>query len=408
MKVSKLILLVTVVAAVVFALSACGGIGGGGSTIKIVSSLPLTGGDSDAGVGMANAAKQALTKHGDKSGSYTITFESLDDASAARGAWDPDVETSNANKAVADKSVLVYLGTYNSGAVKLSIPILDAAGPLVIISGANTYPGLTKKAGAQPDEPDKYYPSGVRNYTRTCPADDIQGKVAAHWVKEAGFKSVYILDDQQLYGKGIADVFEAEAKATGINVLGHEGADTKATDYSAVATKIANLKPDTVYYGAVASSHPGLILKALHSAGWKGQFFAPDGLAQASFIKEAGSDAEGTFVTFGGLPPAELAKASPEGKAWYDDYVKTFGLKPDPYATYNYEAMLVALKAIDDCVAKNDVTRKCVRDAVFATKDFKGILGTTWSFDANGDTTLTAMSENVVKNGDFQFIGLIK
>lgn len=407
MKLSRLIFLLAIVAALAIAFTACGGAGGGG-TIKIVSSFPLTGGDSDAGVGMANAAKQAITKHGFKSGNYTLTYDSWDDASAARAAWDPDVETSNGNKAAADKSILVYLGTYNSGAAKLSIPILDASGPLVMISGGNTYPGLTKKAGAQPDEPDKYYPAGVRNYTRTCPADDIQGKVAAHWVKEAGFKSVYILDDQQLYGKGIADVFEAEAKATGINVLGHEGADTKATDYSALATKITSLNPDTVYYGAVASSHPGLILKALHSAGWKGQFFGPDGLAQQSFIQESGSDAEGSFITFGGLPPAELANASPEGRAWYDDYVKTFGLKPDPYATYSYEAMLVGLKAIDECVAKNDVTRKCVRDQVFATKDFKGILGATWSFDANGDTSLTTMSKNVVKNGDFQFIGLIK
>jgi branched-chain amino acid transport system substrate-binding protein len=427
MKASKLMLMVALVVALALTLSACGGAaapttapsgggtqattapsGGGftGNTIKLVSSYPLTGGDSDAGVGIVNASKQAFAKHGAKSGNYTLVYESWDDASAARGSWDPDVETSNANKAAADPSILVYLGTYNSGAVELSIPILDQAGPLVIISAANTYPGLTKKIGAQPDEPDKYYPTGVRNYTRVCPADDIQGKVGANWVKSAGFKSVYILDDQQLYGKGIADVFEAQAKANGTQVLGHDGVDTKATDYSAQATKIANLNPDVVYYAAVASSHPGLIVKALHSAGWKGQFMGPDGIAQQSYVKEAGADAEGTFVTFAGLPPEEIAKASAEGKAWYDDYVKTYNLKPDPYSTYGYEAMSVALAAIDSCVQKGDVSRKCVRDAVFATKDFKGILGRTWSFDANGDTTLTTMSKNVVKNGDFQFMGI--
>ena len=39
-------------------------------------------------------------------------------------------------------------------------------------------------------------------------------------------------------------------------------------------------------------------------------------------------------------------------------------------------------------------------DAVFATKDYDGVLGK-WSFDANGDTSLTTMSGRQVKNGKF-------
>ena len=47
-----------------------------------------------------------------------------------------------------------------------------------------------------------------------------------------------------------------------------------------------------------------------------------------------------------------------------------------------------------------------VRDQVFATKDFKGILGTTWSLDANGDTTVVTMSKNQVKDGKFTYLGV--
>ncbi len=72
---------------------------------------------------------------------------------------------------------MVYIGTFNSGAAKISIPILNAA-DVVMISPANTYTGLTKPGKGEPDEPDKYYPNGKRNYTRVIPADDLQGALA--------------------------------------------------------------------------------------------------------------------------------------------------------------------------------------------------------------------------------------
>src|SRR2546427_1137 len=83
--------------------------------------------------------------------------------------------------------------TFSSGAAKLSIPILDQAGPLVMISPANTYAGLTKDAshGAEADEPGKYYPGGTRNYARVVTADDVQGAVDAKYMSEKlGVKAV--------------------------------------------------------------------------------------------------------------------------------------------------------------------------------------------------------------------------
>jgi branched-chain amino acid transport system substrate-binding protein len=219
---------------------------------------------------------------------------------------------------------------------------------------------------------------------------------------------VYILDDQQLYGKGVADVFEAEAKKIGLDVKGHEGIDTKASDYSALATKIAQINPDGVYIGAIESNHPGLVLKALRAAGYKGKYGGPDGTFTTSVIAEAGADAEGMYATAGGLPPAEIAKASDAGKKWLDAYKAKFNADPEFYATYSYETMNVILAALDKCSAAGTVTRKCVRDAVFATKDFNGMLGQTWSFDANGDTTLTTMSANIVKDGKWTFISPLK
>src|SRR5919202_5762089 len=291
-------------------------------TIKIVSSLPRTGSDKAQSDTMVNAIKMALDENNGKVGGATVTYEDWDDATAAAGHWDPAQETSNANKAAADKDIMVYIGTFNSGAAKLAIPILGQAGPLVMISPANTYPGLTKTAGADVGEPDKYYPTKVRNYCRVCPADDIQGAVAAQWAKDLGATKVYILDDQQLYGKGIADVFEASAKKIGLQVLGHEGIQEKAADYKALMNKIKALNPDLIYYGGITGAGAGQLVKDKVGVGMPNdqvKFMGPDGIYEQAFIESAGAEnAEKVYATFGGIPPDKLTG---KAKEWADAYL---------------------------------------------------------------------------------------
>src|SRR5262249_14332789 len=111
--------------------------------VTIVSSLPRTGASKGQTDTIVNAYKIALNEHNNKVGNATSTFRDMDDATAAKGAWDGPTEADNANKALNDPDVMVYLGTYNSGAAKVSIPILCPAN-LGMVSPANTYPGLTK------------------------------------------------------------------------------------------------------------------------------------------------------------------------------------------------------------------------------------------------------------------------
>ena len=135
-------------------------------TLKIVSSLPLTGASLTQTDTIVKSIQLKL-KQINKTvcdGKYKVVYESKDDASAALGKWDPAVETENATKAAADASVVAYIGTFNSGAAKLSIPILNKA-EVVMVSPANTYSGLTKEIGADKKvgEPGVYYPNGKRN-----------------------------------------------------------------------------------------------------------------------------------------------------------------------------------------------------------------------------------------------------
>lgn len=389
----------------------------GGGSLKIVSSLPLTGASLTQTDTIVKSIQLRLKQANNQAcgGKYNLVYTSMDDASAALGQWDGAVETDNANKAVSDAAVVAYIGTFNSGAAKLSIPILNKAG-LVMVSPANTYAGLTKpgKGDASKGEPDVYYPTGKRNYARVIVADDVQGAVAANWAKSLGVGSVYILDDGQLYGKGVADVFNKTAAGLGIKVIAQESIDPKAADYKALMTKIAasngGKAPDLVYFGGVIDSNGAQLLKDKVGAmgdNTKVKFMGPDGMQTQALIDGAGAAvAEGAYATVGGVPFDQLP---PAGQQYRKDYTAAYGETNEPYSVYGYEAANVVLNAIET-VCKNGgdpTSRQAVLDAVFATKNFSGVLGT-WSFDANGDTTLTDMTGYVVKSGKYEAVGVLK
>ena len=415
---SYAILAVLVIASVM--LSACaGGAASAAKTLKIVSSLPMTGASLTQTQTIVNAEQLRLAQANNQAcgGKYTISYEAWDDASAALGKWDPAVETENGNKAAADNSIVAYLGTFNSGAAKLSIPILNQAGPLVMVSPANTYAGLTKDAthGAEADEPGKYYPSGVKNYARVVTADDVQGAVDAKFMSsQLGVKTVYILDDQELYGKGVADVFEKTAKESGMTVVGHEGIDPKAADYKALMTKISTSNngaaPDGIFVGMVVDNNAAQLLKdkvAIMGDNTKVKYMGPDGIQTQAFIDGAGKDvAEGAYASVAGL---SFDNFNDSGKKFLTDYEAKYGKLTEPYAVYGYEAMNVVLAAIENvCKAGGDPSdRATLTKAVMGTKDFNGVLGT-WSFDANGDTTLTDMTVYQVKSGAYTAVGTFK
>ncbi|MGB7058745.1 MAG: branched-chain amino acid ABC transporter substrate-binding protein [Geitlerinemataceae cyanobacterium] len=375
--------------------------GGAENSVKIVSSLPMTGSALGQNQSIVNGIKQALEETDSTvcDGQLKIDYEIYDDATAAAGKWEPAQITANANKAVTDASVVGVIGHFNSGAAKLSIPILNPSN-LVMVSPANTYPGLTKPGLGEGKEPDVYYPNGKRNYARVVPTDDIQGVVGAKWAKSLEANKVYILDDQELYGKGLADIFEASAKAEGLEVLGHEGIDPKASDYKALMTKIKALNPDLIYFGGTTQTNAGQLIKDMRNVGMTAEtvkFMGPDGIYEQALIDAAGQDAEGVYATFGGVPPSKLTGA---GQQWYESYKSTFNAEPEAYAAYGYESAKVLIGAINQ-VCQND--RDAIRAAVLNTQDFDGVLGN-WSFDANGDTTLKVMSGNMVKDGKWEFV----
>lgn len=370
-------------------------------TIKIVSSLPRTGSANAQTSTMVNGIKMAIDELGGKIAGYDLVYEDWDDASPERGAWDPAIEAGNAQKAVKDPNIMAYIGTYNSGAAKIAMPILNQAN-LIMVSPANTYPGLTKPGLGEANEPAVYRPTGKVSYFRVVPADDIQGDVAATFAKEIGIKKVFILHDRELYGKGVADVFKRVATKLGIEVTGYEGIDIKAANFRSLVTKIKSTGADLVYFGGTTQSGAGQLAKDLVSSGVKAKLMMPDGCRENALIEAAGANNLNghAYVTFGGLPPSQLKG---KGQDFYEAYKKKYNAEPEAYAVYGYEAGKVALEGIKRAGKKD---RESIRAAVAGIKDYEGALGK-WSFDANGDTSLKVMMVEEIKNGQFSPVKIV-
>jgi branched-chain amino acid transport system substrate-binding protein len=374
--------------------------GGGGQTVKILSDLPLQGANRAQTTTMVNAIEMAIEERGGKAGSATIEYESLDDATAQAGQWDEAKCAENAQTAAQDEEVVGWIGPFNSGCAAVEIPILNEAG-LGMISPANTYIGLTKPGG-EPDEPEKYYPTGERNYTRVIVADDEQGQAGALLMEEEGVESVYILDDKETYGKGLADQVQESAEELGIQIVGREGIDGSAANYRSLMNKIARVDPDAIYFGGIIENNAGQLIKDKVGAGMSNDdvlFIGPDGIFVDTLLSQAGNAAEGAYITFGGLPQSELTA---KGKQFVQDYESQHDDAIQPYTAYAYEAANVMLDAIERASKEGEVTREAVLQQIFATEDFDGVLGT-WSFDEDGDTSLTELSIQRVENGQFEY-----
>jgi branched-chain amino acid transport system substrate-binding protein len=373
-------------------------------TIKFYSSWPMIAGNEQIGQDMRAAVEMALEDYGNAAGGYAIEYEALDDALASTGNWDAGKESENANTAVNDPDAMVYIGTYNSGAAAVSIPILNQV-PMAMISPANTYPGLTLavEGVTEEGEPDKYYPSGKRNYMRNTVADHLQGGAQANWAIENGITSAYVLHDNELYGRGVAIAFQLYFQQLGGEILGFEAYQRDAPDYQALATSIADRAPAAVYVGTVSTNNPGKLVQDLRSLMSPDDvsIILPDGCFSQAFIDAAADAAEGCYVTFGGVPPAYLT--TDLGRDWVARMEARVGHLPDAYATYSYEAAIIAIQAIDQVQDKN---REAILDAMFATRDFQGLSGT-YGFTETGDPDKPSIFLSQVQDGQFVEVGYI-
>ena len=404
MRLNQAILGGLVLPVLAFGVAACGdddsSTGGGtaeGTTLTIYSSLPLQGTSRGQSEAVINGERLALEEVGGKVGNFTIKYVSLDDSTAQNpGTADEGKTAQNARQAVRDKSTIFYLGEFNSGGTKVSLPILNKAN-IPQISPSNTYIGLTTdEPGSEPGEPEKYYPTGKRTYARVVPRDKIQGAALATTMQQDGCKTATLWNDKSTYGAGLARNIKQSAEAAGLKIENEQGTDKNAANYRSIASKIES---DCFVFAGVTGENGVQVYKDVAAAAPNAKLYGPDGVAEEAFTnpKEGGipaSVAPRVKITVATLGIKDLPSAADTLEKFKAKYkVKSV----DPYAIYGYETMALALDVLERAGDKANDRDEVIKQ-LLSTKDRESVLGT-YSIDENGDTSLTDYGLYNIKDG---------
>jgi branched-chain amino acid transport system substrate-binding protein len=325
-------------------------------------------------------------------GDLSVGFQSCDDSTAQAAKWDSGKCSQNAQAYAGNSKVIGVIGTFNSGCAAIEIPVLNQApgGAIPMVSPANTFVCLTEGGpGCESSEPDKYYPTGTRNYFRVVAHDIYQGAAVAEFAKSQGVKNIYILNDKEAYGLGVAKRFQNALKAVGIKEAGFAAWDPKASSYEALMRQIKQTGADAIFLGGLTDENGAQVIKdkvaVLGPNTGAVKLLAPDGFTQQSTITEAGVDnAKGMFMSVAGVPVSDLTG---DGKTFITEFQKELGSeKVDPYAAYGAQAAVVLLDAIEEA---GSADRAAVIEALKNTKVENGILGS-FEINENGDPALAS------------------
>ncbi len=375
---------------VLLSTSGCGGTGASiaseavSGQLAIYSSLPLQGPTADISEQIVGGEKLALAAAHGRAGPFTIHYDSLDDSSLTTGRWDPGVTATDAKTAAQDTSTIAYLGDFNSGATAVSLPLINAAG-ILQVSPASPYIGLTASLYAGQDEPNRFYPSGQRNFARVVPGDPVEAQTQVALMKTLKLRSVYVLDDEQPFDLPLADLVASYAQLAGITVMAHDSVgSTQGTVYKGEVEKIVASGAQAVFLSGDGDVAEATLWQALHAADPHLQLLGSSSLANISFTSQLGPAEANTYLTTPVLAPGLY---SPAAQRILEQYRRNYGGEASGYVLYGYETMAAVLNAITRAGIRGD-NRMVVTEHFLATSDRSSVLGR-YSIQPNGETTLT-------------------
>ena len=365
--------------------------GEGEPDVLIASDLPLQGSSRTQTLQMVGAIRQVLENAGWKAGDVNVGYQSCDDSTAQAGKWDPGKCSQNANAYAENQSVVGVIGTFNSGCAQVVIPVLNQApgGGVAMISPANTFVCLTEGGpGCADDEPDKYYPAGTRNYARVVAHDAYQGAALAEFMQEQGTTKLFILNDREAYGLGVATNVRNAAEHLGIEVVGFEAWDPRASNYEALMRSVGQAGADGLFLGGLIDENGAQVIRdkvsVLGPNDGDVKLYMPDGFTTQQTIDESGvENTQGAFFSVAGIPVEEFTGSAEE---FITTFQETLGGEPvDPYAVYGAQAAQIMI----DSIAASDYSRASVIEQVFNTTVEGGFLGD-FEINENGDPALAS------------------
>jgi branched-chain amino acid transport system substrate-binding protein len=357
--------------------------GEGRASILIVLTVPLQGYFADHGIQAAQAVKLVLAKHNWRAGDRSVGLHVCDEISPGSEDSDP-VRCDRIARAVApNRAVLGVIGPWSTTCATTMLPALNRApGPVSVISVLASYVGLTRAGpGVARGDPERFYPTGRRNFARVVPADDVQAAAGVSYVRDLGARRLFVLHDASTYGRGLAQGVKASTELAQMELAGSAAWHANGHRYRPLAERARRARADAVYLAGFIDSNSGRLIKDLRRAlGPHTQLLGPDGFSDPPSLKQhAGSAAEDFVFTIATLPVDELP---PAGRRFATDFERRFGALPCCISVAAAQAMEIFL----DAIAASDGSRADVTRNVLHARVTNGLLGS-FRFDAAGDTT---------------------
>lgn len=352
---------------------------------------PISGPLAAFGIGIRNSVDLAVREANDKGTIKDWELELVDKDDASN----PELGARHAQALADDASVLAVIGTYNSDVAAATIPVLDRAG-LVQISPANTDDTLSRGGDfrSRPTRPHT-------NYFRTTTLDSHQGRFAADYAVDAGFRTVVLAHDRKPVSRGLVDAFRARFEERGGEVLGGlEMVDPGDKDFATMLGRVAGHDPDLVFYGG-GYPEASLISRQARERAVRAPLMGGDGIVDRTYGEVAGTASDGDLATSVSAPPEFL----PSAKPFVDLYLKAG--YPDPYSPYGalaFDAANAAIRALARILREQDSLLDGTRRAVVAEvarTDFQGVSGRV-KFDEFGDTVTRTLSVLRLTGGRFE------
>jgi ABC-type branched-subunit amino acid transport system substrate-binding protein/predicted Ser/Thr protein kinase len=371
----------------------CGEVASGGGTpdVLIASDLPLQGPVSSDPRAQEGAIRVALERRGFRAGEHTVGYQSCDPSTPQSGSFEFRKCAANASAFARAEQLVAVVGPYSSFCGAVQIPILNRApgGPLAIVSPIATHPGFTRGGWLAQDgtrgEPGVYYPTGVRNFARVIPREDLHGVAQAMLAKELGLRRVFLVRERAGVGgdpKIYTDAFSRAARRLGVGIAGSAAYNPEAKSYDALAQRVARSEAQGVFMGGFAGAEVAarLVTALRASLGQSAVIMATEPLGPVpDLLKFAGPAAHGVYMSGADVPPA-AREGSPAGRSFARDY----GALDDPV-----QGVLTAAQATDivlDAIARSDGTRPSVLQELRTVEVEDGLLGD-FRLDRYGDIT---------------------
>ncbi|HSB82676.1 MAG TPA: ABC transporter substrate-binding protein [Candidatus Methylomirabilis sp.] len=325
--------------------------------IKIGHVVPVTGEAAEAGQYQKQGAELAAEKINAAGGvnGRKLSLVVEDDQTTNPGA------VAALQKLLEDKEIPAIIGSIRSTQVQAMLPTINQAQIPTMIGGTNY--GLTH--------------SGSKWVFRFRPHDGMSAKVIGKFiVEELNLKKVAIVHANDAFGNGGRDMLTAALKELKTEVVLDQGYNNGEKDFTAVVQAIKKSGANALATYMTFSTDLGILARQIKQLGAQVTWIGSPSITAIDGRKLAGDALYGTY----GITDYNI-DAGPTSKAYATAYKAKYGLDPDLYSAWSYDAILVLAEAMKKAP---DLKPEGIRNAILGIKKFPGAEGE-YNFDQNGD-----------------------